>query len=80
MIDLLRDEVGAPSAENCATIKKKAGLAVNVSERLPANWLPAPMKIGAFDQPERDPEDIDADMDRDSSEDMADEMTDDEMA
>lgn len=34
MIDLLRDEVGAPSAENCATIKKKADLAVNVSERL----------------------------------------------
>lgn len=76
MIDLLRDEVGAPSAENCATIKKKADLAVNVSERLPANWLPAPMKIGAFDQPERDPEDIDADMDGDSIEDMAD----DEMA
>ena len=80
MIDLLRDEVGAPSAENCATIKKKADLAVNVSERLPAHWLPAPMKIGAFDQPERDAEDIDADMDRDSIEHMADEMTNDEMA
>lgn len=80
MIDLLRDEVGAPSAENCATIKKKADLAVNVSERLPANWLPAPMKIGAFDQPARDPEDIDADMDGDSIEDIADEMADDEMA
>lgn len=76
MIDLLRDEVGAPSAENCATIKKKTDLAVNVSERLPANWLPAPMKIGAFDQPERDAEGIDADMDGDSIEDMAD----DEMA
>lgn len=76
MIDLLRDEVGAPSAENCATIKKKTDLAVNVSERLPADWLPAPMKIGAFDQPERDAEGIDADMDGDSIEDMAD----DEMA
>ena len=80
MIDLLREEVGAPSAENCATIKKKADLAVNVSERLPANWLPAPMKIGAFDQPERDPEDINADMDGDCIEDMADEMADNEMA
>ncbi|WP_234831987.1 ParB/RepB/Spo0J family partition protein [Sphingobium yanoikuyae] len=50
LIDVLREEVGPPSAENCATIKKKADLAVNVSERLPAGWLPAPMKIGAFDQ------------------------------
>ena len=50
LIDVLRDEVGAASADNCATIKKKADLAVNVSERLPAGWLPAPMKIGAFDQ------------------------------
>ncbi|MBB4642707.1 ParB/RepB/Spo0J family partition protein [Rhizorhapis suberifaciens] len=74
MIDLLREECGAPSAENCATIKKKADLAVNVSERLSANWLPAPMKIGAFDQPEGDPEDTD--MDGDGMEDMAD----DEMA
>ncbi|MCG7349724.1 ParB/RepB/Spo0J family partition protein [Sphingomonas sp. ACRSK] len=59
LIDLLREEAGAPSAENCATIKKKADLAVNVSERLPAHWLPAPMRIGAFDQPERGPEDFD---------------------
>ena len=50
LITLLTDEVGAASAENCATIKKKADLAVNVSGRLPAGWLPAPMKIGAFDQ------------------------------
>jgi ParB family chromosome partitioning protein len=42
LIDVLREEVGAPSAENCATIKKKADLAVNVSERLPAGWLPRP--------------------------------------
>jgi ParB family chromosome partitioning protein len=70
MIDLLRDEVGAPSAENCASIKKKADLAVNVSERLPANWLPAPMKIGAFDLPEG----FDADMDDGI---MNDEMADD---
>jgi ParB family chromosome partitioning protein len=80
MIDLLRDEVGAASAENCATIKKKADLAVNVSERLPANWLPAPMKIGAFDQPERDSEDGDADIDGDDIENMASEMADDEIA
>lgn len=53
MIDVLRDECGAPSADNCATIKKKADLAVNVAERLPADWLPAPMRIGAFDQPKR---------------------------
>jgi ParB family transcriptional regulator, chromosome partitioning protein len=81
MIDLLREECGAPSAENCATIKKKADLAVNVSERLPANWLPAPMKIGAFDQPERNPEDVDPDMYGDDIEAMdEDEMADDEMA
>ena len=47
LIDVLREEVGAPSTENCATLKKKADLAVNVSERLPAGWRPAPMKIGA---------------------------------
>jgi len=81
MIDLLREECGAPSAENCATIKKKGDLAVNVSERLPATWLPAPMKIGAFDQPEADPEDFDPDIDGDVIEDMADDaMADDEMA
>lgn len=61
LIDVLREEVGAPSAENCATIKKKADLAVNVSERLPAGWLPAPMKIGAFDQ-RADGMDQDSDM------------------
>ena len=76
MIDLLREECGAPSAENCATIKKKGDLAVNVSERLPASWLPAPMKIGAFDQAERDPEDFDPDMDGLDDEGVAD----DEMA
>ncbi len=81
MIDLLRAEIGAPSAENCATIKKKADLAVNVSERLPARWLPAPMQIGAFDRPERAAQDFDADMDGDDLEGMADEeMADDEMA
>ena len=80
MIDLLRAEVGAPSAENCATIKKKADLAINVSERLPAGWLPGPMKIGAFDRAERDPEDFDPDMDEGDLDDMADEMADDEMA
>jgi ParB family chromosome partitioning protein len=76
MIDLLREECGAPSAENCATIKKKGDLAVNVSERLPVSWLPAPMKIGAFDQPEGEPEDFDSDIGGIESEDM----TDDEMA
>ncbi|WP_343545618.1 ParB/RepB/Spo0J family partition protein [Sphingomonas paucimobilis] len=54
LIDLLRAECGDASADNCATIKKKADLAVNVSGRLAAHWLPAPMQIGAFDQPERD--------------------------
>ena len=78
MIDLLREEVGAPSAENCASIKKKADLAVNVSGRLPADWLPAPMKIGAFDEPEGYD---DADMDAEDTESMMDdEMADDEMA
>ena len=67
-IDLLRGEVGASSAENCATIKKKAELAVNVSERLRAHWLPAPLRIGAFDRAEREPEECDADMDEDGSE------------
>lgn len=76
MIDLLRDEVGAPSAENGATIKKEADLATNVSEGMPANWLPAPMKIGAFDQPELEAEGIDADMEEDSIEDMADDECD----
>ena len=75
MIDLLREEFGASSAENCATIKKKGDLAVNVSERLPASWLPAPMKIGAFDQAERDPEDFDPDMDGLDDEDVADDET-----
>ena len=78
LIDLLREEVGAPSAENCATIKKKADLAVNVSERLPAHWLPAPMRIGAFDRTEREPEDFHANMDEDGSE--QEDMTDEEMA
>ena len=54
LIDLLRAECGDASADNCATIKKKADLAVNVSGRLASHWLPAPMQIGAFDQPERD--------------------------
>lgn len=81
MIDLLREECGVPSAENCASIKKKADLAVNVSGRLPGNWLPAPMKIGAFDQPERNPESFDPDMDGDGFEGVEDdEMADHEMA
>jgi ParB family chromosome partitioning protein len=83
MIDLLREECGASSAENCATIKKKGDLAVNVSGRLPGGWLPAPMKIGAFDQPEADPEDFDTDMDGDGIEDddmERGEFADDEMA
>lgn len=81
MIDLLRDECGAASAENCATIKKKADLAASVSERLPASWLPAPMKIGAFDRPEQGPESYDPDMDGDGIEGVDDEqMADDEMA
>jgi ParB family chromosome partitioning protein len=78
MIDLLREEAGAPSAENCATIKKKADLAVNVSERLPADWLPTPMRIGAFDRAECEPEDLAADMDEDDSE--QEDTTDEEMA
>lgn len=81
MIDLLREECGAASAENCATIKKKADLAVNVSERLPASWLPAPMKIGAFDRPEQGPDGYDPDMDGDGIESVDDDqMADDEMA
>lgn len=80
MIDLLHEECGAPSADNCASIKKKADLAVNVSGRLPGNWLPAPMKIGAFDQPERNPGDYDPDMDGDGIEGVEDDQTaDDEM-
>src|SRR3546814_11407319 len=67
LITLLREQVGDASASNCATIKKKADLAVNVSERLPAKWLPAPMIVGAFDQAdlpeldEADAEDIEED-------------------
>lgn len=81
MIELLREECGAPSAENCASIKKKTDLAVNVSGRLRGNWLPAPMKIGAFDQSERDPKSFDTDMDGDDIEGAEDdEMADDEMA
>ena len=78
LIDLLRAECGDPSAENCATIKKKADLAVNVSERLPAHWLPAPMRIGAFDRAENEHEDFEADMDEDGSE--QEELADEEMA
>src|SRR3546814_8562910 len=69
MIDLLREECGASSAENFATIKKKGDLAVNVSGRLPGGWLPAPMKLGAFDQHAADPEDVGTDMDGDGRED-----------
>jgi ParB family chromosome partitioning protein len=76
----LHEECGAPSADHCASIKKKADLAVNVSGRLPGNWLPAPMKIGAFDQPERNPGDYDPDMDGDGIEGVEDDQTaDDEM-
>ena len=53
LVSLLRQEVGDASADNCATIKKKADLAVNVSGRLSNKWLPEPMRIGAFDQPEK---------------------------
>lgn len=61
LVSLLREEVGDASADNCATIKKKADLAVNVSGRLPGNWLPAPMRIGAFDMAdEPEAEDMDA--------------------
>ncbi|WP_157134741.1 hypothetical protein [Sphingomonas sp. PAMC 26605] len=43
--------------------------------------LPAPMKVGAFDQPERDSESFDPDMDGDGFEGVeGDEMADDEMA
>ena len=48
-----------------------------MSGRLAAHWLPAPMQIGAFDQPERDElDDPEADaFDDAESEDMeADEM------
>ena len=76
LIDLLRAECGDASADNCATIKKKADLAVNVSGRLASHWLPAPMQIGAFDQPERDErDDPEADAFDGEGEDMeADEM------
>lgn len=52
LVSLLRQEAGDASADNCSTIKKKADLAVNVSGRLSSNWLPEPMRIGAFDMPE----------------------------
>src|SRR3546814_13089155 len=48
LITLLREQVGDASASNCATLTKKAALAVIVSERLPANCLPAPMIVGAL--------------------------------
>ena len=51
-----------------------------MSGRLPGNRLLAPIKIGAFDQPERGPESFGPDMDGDGFEDVEDdEMTDDEM-
>ncbi|MGA1810692.1 ParB/RepB/Spo0J family partition protein [Sphingobium salicis] len=78
LIDLLRAECGDASADNCATIKKKADLAVNVSGRLASHWLPAPMQIGAFDQPEAEPGDFDSDIDGEGLEDE--EMADDTMA
>jgi ParB family chromosome partitioning protein len=73
LITLLREQVGDASADNCATIKKKSDLAVNVSERLPARWIPAPMIVGAFDKIEADDADqIDAD--QIESEDVTEEM------
>ena len=73
LIDLLRAECGDPSADNCASIKKKADLAVNVSGRLAAGWLPAPMQIGAFDQQEQEQDEgdaIDGDLEGSEAEDM----------
>lgn len=52
LVALLRQERGDPSADNCASIKKKADLAVNVHARLDGDWLPEPMRVGAFDRPE----------------------------
>lgn len=57
LVALLRQEKGDPSADNCATIKKKADLAVNVHARLDGDWLPEPMRVGAFDRPEREERD-----------------------
>ena len=73
LIALLRQETGDASADNCATIKKKSDLAVNVSGRLPGKWLPGPMKVGAFDKPEM-PDDDDGMMDSIEAEEDADEM------
>src|SRR3546814_11923190 len=44
--DLLREECGASSAENCATITKKGESAVNEWGRRTGGGLPATRKIG----------------------------------
>ena len=74
LITLLREEVGEASAENCATIKKKSDLAVNVSGRLPGKWLPVPMRIGAFDKPESDEDDAGDDLENIDADEDADEL------
>ncbi|MBB4642597.1 ParB/RepB/Spo0J family partition protein [Rhizorhapis suberifaciens] len=73
LITLLRQETGDASAENCATIKKKADLAVNVSGRLPGKWLPEPMRIGAFAKAEM-PEGDNGMVERNEADEDADEM------
>lgn len=80
LVALLRQERGDLSADNVATIKRKSDVAVNVHARLDGDWLPEPMKIGAFDRAERDRQDFDPDMDGESIADLADAMADDEMA
>jgi ParB family chromosome partitioning protein len=57
LVALLRQEKGDASADNCATIKKKADLAVNVHGRLDGDWVPEPMKVGAFDKAAPEPRD-----------------------
>ncbi|KKW90843.1 ParB/RepB/Spo0J family partition protein [Sphingobium chungbukense] len=74
LITLLRDEVGEASADNCATIKKKSDLAVNVSGRLPGKWLPEPMRIGAFDKPESDEDEAGDDLENIDTDEDADEL------
>lgn len=53
LLTVLTDACGPSAADNCAKLKKTE-LAVAVAERLPAGWLPEPLRIDAVDMGEEE--------------------------
>ena len=54
MLDIMADECGEAAADNCKALKK-GDLAVQLADRLPAGWLPEPMR-GASPAPQTEDE------------------------